>query len=180
MRLPPFLSGSLLSVFALCALSAQSVSQASSAQASGVQQVWLWPLEGERSIRLDYQAPLTEYGRGHRGIDLSADIGQDVRAPATGIVTYAGGVAGRRVLSLRVGDYLLSFEPLATQLSEGDVVVRGQTLGTVATGSHCDECLHVGVRHRGLYLSPMKFLVTLPRARLEAWDDEHWASIPEQ
>lgn len=195
MRPPSFLTGSLLSLFAMCSLTAITVAHAQVAQAQvaqtqvpqtqvaqavGAEQMWLWPVDGEKSIRLEYQAPVTEYGRGHRGIDLPVDAGQEVRAPATGIVTYAGSLAGRGVLSLRVGEYLVSFEPLTASVGEGEVVVRGQVIGTVGTGSHCDECLHVGVRRTGLYLSPMKLLGSLPRASLELWDDAHWASVPSE
>ena len=177
MRPSHFLAGTLLSLFALCSLSVASLAQAQVAHAAGAEQVWLWPVEGEHSIRLEYQAPVTEYGRGHRGIDIPADAGQEVHAPATGIVTYAGTISDRGVLSLRVGDYLVSFEPVTAVVTEGDVVVRGAVLGTVGTGSHCDECVHVGVRRNGLYLSPLKLLGSLPRAKLEVWSDEHWASL---
>lgn len=183
MRPPNLLVGSLLSVFALCSLSALSLGQAHAAhaqleQATGAEQVWLWPVDGEHSIRLNYQAPVTEYSRGHRGIDLPVDIGQEVRAPAAGIVTYAGNLAGRGVLTLTVGDYLVSFEPITPLVSEGDVVLRGAVVGSVGSGSHCDECLHVGVRRKGLYLSPVKLLESLPKAKLETWSDEHWANLP--
>ena len=176
MRPSHFLAGTLLSLFALCSLSVASLAQAQVAHAAGAEQVWLWPVEGEHSIRLEYQAPVTEYGRGHRGLDIPVDTGQEVHAPATGIVTYAGTISDRGVLSLRVGDYLVSFEPVTAMVTEGDVVVRGAVLGTVGTGSHCDECVHVGVRRNGLYLSPVKLLGSLPRAKLEVWSDEHWAS----
>lgn len=186
MRPPTFLTGSLLSLFAICSITVVSTTQAQLAQAqvshvaqvAGAEPVWLWPTDGEHSIRLEYQAPATEYGRGHRGIDLPADVGQDVRAPASGIVTFVGNLAGRGVLSIRVGDYLVSYEPLEASVVEGDVVTRGQLLGKVGSGSHCDSCLHVGVRRRGLYLSPMKLFGSLPRANLELWDDAHWASLP--
>lgn len=185
MRPPTLFTGSLLSLFALCSLTILSITHAQGAQAqganiAGAEQVWLWPIEGEHSVRLDYQAPLTEYGRGHRGIDLPVDVGQEVRSPATGIVSYTGMLAGRGVVSLRVGDYVLSFEPLIGAVAEGDVVLRGQVVGTVGTGSHCDECLHVGLRRRGLYLSPMKLLGSLPRASLETWDDTHWVNLPSE
>lgn len=177
MRPPHFVAGTLLSVFALCSLSVASLAHTQVAHATGAEQVWLWPVEGEHSIRLEYQAPITEYARGHRGVDLPVDVGQEVLAPATGIVSYAGTLAGRGVLSLRVGDYLVSFEPLNSAVAEGDVVIRGAVLGTVGTGSHCDECMHVGVRRNGLYLSPMKLLESLPTSKLEVWSDEHWASL---
>lgn len=177
MRPPHFLAGTLISLFALCSLCVATLAQAQVARAAGAEPSWLWPIDGEHSIRLEYQAPVTEFGRGHRGIDLPVDTGQEVRAPATGIVTYAGTVAGRGVLSLRVGEYLVSFEPVTAVVSEGDVVVRGAVLGTVGTGSHCDECVHVGVRRNELYLSPLKLLGSLPQARLEMWSDEHWARL---
>ena len=181
MRSLTFLTGSLLSLTLVTAIAAVSLGAGQVASATALvspreqlEQVWLWPLEGEHSIRLGYQAPVTEYARGHRGIDLPADVGQQILAPAAGIVTYTGELAGRGVLSIRYGEYLLSFESLASAVTEGDAVVRGQVLGTVTAGTHCDECLHVGLRRKGLYLSPLKVLGSLPKARLEAWDGAHW------
>lgn len=178
MRSLRILVTSLFGLLAAITLAGVTLAAAPAALASSAELSWLWPVEGEHSIRLDYQAPATEYGRGHRGIDLPVDVGQDVRAPASGIVTYVGNLAGRGVLSIHVGEYLLSFEPLEASVAEGDVVTRGQMLGKVGSGSHCDACLHVGVRRNGLYLSPMKLLESLPKAKLEAWSDEHWASLP--
>lgn len=180
MRIVRVLSHSVLSLLIVSGLSTALMSSPVSAHATSLAPdvPWLWPVEGEHSIRLDYQAPLTEYSRGHRGIDLAADVGREVRAPAAGIITFAGAIAGRGVLSMRVDSLLLSFEAVSPVVSEGDEVFRGQVIATVAIGSHCDECLHVGVRRNGLYLSPLRFLTRVPLSNLELWNDEHWAHLP--
>ena len=50
----------------------------------------------------------------------------------------------------------------------GEAVARGQPVGIVAEGGHCDGgCLHLGTRVDGAYVNPMRFL--RPRPELEPW-----------
>ena len=113
----------------------------------GCRPLLLWPLAGA-DILERFDGPEEPWLPGHRGIDLSAGEGAAIRAPDDGTVSFAGDVAGKRVVSLRHGDYVSSFEPAATGLAVGSAVRRGQELGSVASGSdHCDgRCLHWGVR----------------------------------
>lgn len=99
------------------------------------------------------------YRAGHRGVDLLAPQGSRVIAPESGEVTFAGTVVDRPVLSLLIsGRYLLSVEPVVTQLQPGDRVRRGETLGTVQGVGHCAaSCVHLGVREDGMYLNPVRF-----------------------
>ena len=91
-----------------------------------------------------------------------------MRSPADGVVTFAGVVVDRPVLTLDVGDDLLvSFEPLEAAVVMGQGVARGEVIGRVSQGGHCGaECLHVGVRLRGAYISPLLFFDRVPRAVL--------------
>lgn len=129
---------------------------------------WQWPVEAPRVVLREFLAPPTRYSAGHRGIDLEADAGRAVFAPADGVVSFSGTVVDRPVLSLRHdGDLLSSYEPLASSLAKGEAVARGQLLGVVAEGGHCDgRCVHLGVRLRGEYVSPMLLLGGVPRAVL--------------
>jgi len=113
-------------------------------------------------------APQSEYSAGHRGIDLRASPGLTVTAPAAGTVHFVGTVVDRPVLTLRhPGGLLSSYEPLDSGLAEGAVVARGEAIGTVGRGGHCDgSCLHLGVRLDGSYVSPLAYLGGIPRAVL--------------
>lgn len=130
--------------------------------------LWAWPVAAPHPIVRPYLAPATPYAAGHRGIDIRAPAGAEVRAPADGVVHFAGVVVDRPVLSLdHGGSVLSSYEPVTTTLQEGDIVRRGQPIGTLESG-HCaaDACLHVGVRISGEYVSPLLFLGGQPRAVL--------------
>src|SRR5690554_4726087 len=99
--------------------------------AEGAVTLWRWPVDGTRMLMRPYIAPATPYGPGHRGIDVgaSSDV---VYAPADGVVHFAGTVVDRPVLSIRHGGGLLSsFEPVTTERAAGDVVQRGDRIGTL-------------------------------------------------
>ncbi|MFF1633747.1 murein hydrolase activator EnvC family protein [Leifsonia sp. NPDC058248] len=128
---------------------------------------WLWPI-APPSLSRGFEAPPTPYAAGHRGIDLRAAPGSPVAAPSGATVRFTGVVVDRPVLTLdHGGGVLSSYEPVATELSVGDVVAAGAALGTVATGGHCAAvCLHIGVRVDGEYVSPLLFFDRVPRAVL--------------
>ncbi len=130
--------------------------------------LWAWPIASPHPIARPYLAPATPYAAGHRGVDIRAGEGAEVRAPADGVVHFAGVVVGRPVLSIdHGGGVLSSYEPVETSLQEGDAVVRGQVVG-ILRGGHCATatCLHFGVRIHGQYVSPLLFLGGQPRAVL--------------
>lgn len=129
---------------------------------------WLWPIDGPRVLVQPYRAPAHAYGAGHRGIDLSAPPGTPVRAPADGVVAFAGTVVDRPLLTIDHGDgHVSTFEPVAASLSPGDPVAAGDTIGTVATGGHvAASSVHVGVRRDGEYINPMLLFGEVDRAVL--------------
>lgn len=129
---------------------------------------WLWPLPPPHPIARPFEAPPSAYAAGHRGIDLPAREGDPVFAPADGVVSFSGTVAGRPVLSIsHPGDLISTVEPVLAGVAEGDHVAAGQRVGLVASGGHCaDACLHFGVRLHGRYVSPMLVLGGVPRAVL--------------
>jgi len=130
--------------------------------------LWSWPVSGTAIVRA-YLAPATPYAAGHRGLDLAAEAGSEVRSPADGIVWFAGRVVDRPVLSIRHADGLLSsFEPVEAVVAAGDPVERGQLVGHLAgAGWHCaSPCLHLGARVDGEYVNPLLFLGGLPRSVL--------------
>ena len=134
---------------------------------------WNWPVDPPHVIVRPYIAPRTPYSAGHRGIDLAAPTGT-VYAPADGVVHFAGTVVDRPVLSIeQPGGVLTSYEPVATTLTAGATVERGEVIGTVVPGHCASLCLHFGVRVHGDYASPLAWLggiepaVLLPTRRPE-------------
>lgn len=129
---------------------------------------WGWPLAGTPAVIKRFDPPAKPWLAGHRGVDLSAAQGSLVLAPVAGVVSFAGIVAGRPVLTLTTATGLkLSFEPVAALLHAGEPVRRAQVLGTLAGPTHCGapptggSCLHWGVRREQRYLNPLQFLLDL-------------------
>jgi murein DD-endopeptidase MepM/ murein hydrolase activator NlpD len=123
----------------------------------------LWPVEGQITgsfgERID---PFNGEGAFHSGVDISANVGSPVIAPADGTVTFADflGGYGRAVnidhghgVSTRYG-HLASFAVAA-----GQYIHRGDTIGYVglsgrSTGPH----LHYEVRINDTPVNPYKYL----------------------
>lgn len=111
-----------------------------------------------------FRAPPGPYAAGHRGVDLAAEAGDPVLAPAAGRVLFAGQVAGRPLVVLvHAGGVRTTYEPVAPSVAVGDRVAAGEVLGAVvAAGSHClpVTCLHWGARTGGggRYVDPMALL----------------------
>lgn len=163
----------LIRIFASCTLAFVGVLCVNPTSASAERAGWQWPVSGERSIIRDYDAPSSAYAAGHRGIDLPVTVGTNVVAPVESVVSFAGVIAGRGILTLRTGDIQISFEAVDAHVHEGDHVTAGEVIATSSTGTHC-ECLHVGVRKAGAYLSPMAYFSNIAPAVLQAWDDRLW------
>ncbi|TFD16534.1 M23 family metallopeptidase [Cryobacterium sp. TMT2-10] len=136
--------------------------------ATSVAGTWSWPLVPPHPVVEGFRAPASEYADGHRGLDLQAIPGTAVFAPYDGVVSFAGVVVDRPVLSLaHAGDVVSTVEPVAAIVGAGERVAAGQLLGHVAAGGHCaDRCLHLGLRQHGRYVSPLLYLGGVPRAVL--------------
>ena len=134
------------------------------------------PIVGS-SVVNQYRQSETPYSAGHRGVDYEVVLVQGVFAPADGTVHFVGQVVNRQLISLDHGQELISaFEPVCSQLSEGESVVSGQLIGEVCEGEasydpHCDSniCVHFSVRKNGEYLSPLWFTSELTPSRLLPW-----------
>ena len=128
---------------------------------------WGWPLVGKPLVVRAFDPPAQPWLAGHRGVDLAATQGSAVLAPASGTVTFSGVVVNRSVVTIAVDNGLrLSFEPVVSPLKAGDLVVRGQEIGTAEGPTHCDgsaatSCLHWGVRRGDDYLDPLQFILDL-------------------
>ncbi|MGV9313117.1 peptidoglycan DD-metalloendopeptidase family protein [Streptomyces sp. NPDC003691] len=131
----------------------------------------VWPLPRPRIVR-EWLPPATPYGPGHRGVDLAAAPGTEVRAAGSGRISFAGRIAGRGVLTLTLdgtGDPPLrtTYEPVDPLLPAGSRVTAGRPLARLsAAPRHCAEhCLHWGLLRARDYLDP-RTLLHRPRSRL--------------
>jgi murein DD-endopeptidase MepM/ murein hydrolase activator NlpD len=146
------------------------------ASAGVLSYTWIWPVDAPHRVIREYMAPTTEYGPGHRGIDIEVAPGTSVRAPAAGRVLFSGTVAGRGVLTIEhPNDVVSTIEPIHASVTAGDVVSAGDIVGVVAPpdvvweASHVCSCVHLGARYRGAYVSPRTLLGQARTAVLKPW-----------
>jgi murein DD-endopeptidase MepM/ murein hydrolase activator NlpD len=120
---------------------------------------WTWPLLPRPHVLARFDPPEVRWGAGHRGVDLDAQVGQDVLAPTDAVVTFSGMVVDRGVLVLdTAGGLRTTFEPVEPAMVVGTPVVRGDVVARVAaTPGHCAPatCLHWGVLDGERYLDPL-------------------------
>ncbi len=102
--------------------------------------------------------PSTGYA-GHWGVDIAAQPGSEVRAPDSGVVTFAGRVAGMRSVTIRMGDGLrVSLSYLSSiEVSAGERVRAGTVVGRSGL-AHGEPALHVSTRIGGTYVDPIEYL----------------------
>ncbi|MFT2706475.1 murein hydrolase activator EnvC family protein [Clavibacter zhangzhiyongii] len=130
---------------------------------------WSWPVDPPHVVTRPFEAPTTPYGPGHRGIDVAADPGAEVRAVADGTVSFAGVVVDRPVVSVQhAGGLVSSVEPVVPSVAAGDVVRAGQVIGTVAGEPRHEPSggVHLGARLHGEYVDPAPLLAALRHAVL--------------
>lgn len=104
------------------------------------------------------------FGPGHRGIDLATTPGSPVRAPGTGLVTFAGTVVDARWVTVDLGWVRATVGPLETVgVTRGERVTAGQTVGTSGR-AHDLAALHLSTRIGQRYVDPLR--LTRPRVSL--------------
>ena len=139
-----------------------TLAAAAGAGAGAVTLTYAPPLDPPVTVMHAFDAPPAPWAAGHRGVDLAASDGAPVLAPAGGIVTFAGPVAGRPVVVVSHPDgRRSSLEPVIGSVPVGEPVTGGQLVGTLADiATHCAprRCLHWGVRDGETYLDPMSLL----------------------
>lgn len=103
-------------------------------------------------------APAGRY-EGHWGIDYSVPVGTPVHSPASGLVTFAGSVAGMRTVTVEpVPGFKVSVSYLAEVfVKTGDRVARGEVLGLAGT-PHGSPGVHLSTRIEGRYVDPWSLL----------------------
>ena len=115
---------------------------------------WRWPSEGK--VTRTYSSNV------HKGIDLSGDRGDPVRAVASGKVVYAGtGVTGYgSLLIIKHNDTYLSAYGHNERLlvSENTSVTAGQQIATMGSSGTDSVKLHFELRRRGKPVDPLTLL----------------------
>lgn len=116
---------------------------------------WLPPVTPVH-VRAQFDAPNPDWLPGHRGVDFAVATGTAIRAPALGVVSYAGLVADKPVVTIDHGRIRTTYEPAVATVPLGHVVVAGELFAEVSTGGHCQfDCLHWGARIGDRYLDPL-------------------------
>lgn len=123
---------------------------------------YVWPTGGPAPVVEAFDPPAVVWGRGHRGVDLAAPAGSQVLSAGDGVVVFAGMVAGRPVVSVDHADGIrTTYEPVEAGVTAGQVVGRGQVIGTLLPGHRDDgvDALHWGARTGPkTYVNPLRLL----------------------
>ena len=84
----------------------------------------------------------------HTGIDIKADVGDEVRAIKGGKVVYAqpDTTWGGYIVIEHPGPYTSTYEHLSPVVSEGDAVLAGQKIGIIVDSDNYVPHLHLQVR----------------------------------
>lgn len=132
---------------------------------------WVAPVGPPTRILRAFDRPVPNWLPGHRGVDLAATHGQQVKAAGPGLVLWSGTIAGRGVVVVSHSNGLrTTYEPVSGAVTTGQAVKSGQLIGTIEAGqSHCGGpiwCLHWGLRRGRDYLNPL-LLLGLGRPRLK-------------
>lgn len=104
-----------------------------------------------------------DFWSGHLGIDIAAGLGTAVWAADTGVVIYAGAIAGGYGNMIMI-DHGNGYQTLYAHLSSikvqcGQSVARGQLIGLAgSTGNSTGPHLHFEVRYEGGFINPWKVL----------------------
>ena len=146
----------VLLAFGLVAL-AHRTAHAATSPATGS---WLWPIEGR--IARGFAPPTTPFSAGHRGIDIDAAFGTPVRAPANGVVSFTGFVAGELFVTIDHGDGYRSTDSWLGQslVKKGQAVKAGDVVALSGRGHPelPEDQLHFGVRLGDNYIDPLTVL----------------------
>lgn len=136
--------------------------------------VGVWPLQPTPRVVRALDPPDSTFGAGHRGVDLAGTLGEVVHSALPGRVTFAARLAGRGVVVVDHGSTRTTYEPVSASAKVGDVVARGQPIGTLElAGSHCLPlaCLHWGWKRGSTYLDPLLLVGGGPIVLLPLWRD---------
>lgn len=103
---------------------------------------------------IDGYSPSGQFG-GHWGVDYHANLGDAVHAPVSGIVTFAGSVAGMQTITIQpVTGFKVSVSYLnGIDVKPGDYVRRGLRVGRAGVEDGVPG-VHLSTRIGGRYVDP--------------------------
>ena len=124
----------------------------------------LWPPEGQVTSRFGpTTAPITGPPQHHTGVDIAAPPGTPIRAPAAGVVTFAGTLPGYgNVIVLTHGFGFKTFygHNQRNVVAKGAHITRGQQIAAVGnTGYSTGAHLHYEVLLNDAPHDPLKYIV---------------------
>jgi hypothetical protein len=112
---------------------------------------WTWPVEGP--VMQQFSLGGDPYAAGqHRGIDIGAPAGARVRAPAAGLVSFAGSVPrGGLTVTIRTDDgWAVTLVHLGTvAVDRGEQILEGDVVGVVGPSGEPEQeapYVHLGAR----------------------------------
>lgn len=139
-----------------------SAPTAAGSRSPGTVPAFQWPLPGEPPVVRRFDPPPQPWLPGHRGVDLAAAVGKPVLAAGDGVVTFAGAVAGRPVLTVtHAAGLRTTYEPVHSDVEVGTPVLTGMPIGRLWAGHPgcaAAACLHWGLRRGDTYLDPLALL----------------------
>ena len=148
---------------------------------------YAWPVEGP--VLRPFEEPPSPYEAGHRGIDIGAAFGTPFVAAESGVVAFAGWIAGSLFVSVDHPDGVrTTYSWLSEALvSPGQEVTKGEVLGHTGQGhpGSIESHLHFGARVGTEYIDPMYLLAgtsvagIIHLAPLEDSDPPPTAPVPE-
>lgn len=117
---------------------------------------WAWPVQGPLLSRFQSNGSL------NKGIDIAGQLGQPVKAAASGAVVYAGrGLLGYGEMIIVKHDetYLSAYAHNSKLLvSEGDQVKVGQVIAEMGSSGTDRVKLHFEIRRKGQPVDPLSYL----------------------
>ncbi len=124
-----------------------------------------WPCPSSGTISSGFgsrESPTEGASSYHKGIDIAAPTGSKVIAAAGGkvvIATYSASAGNYIMISHGSGTYTVYMHMSSLNVSEGDEVSQGDTIGAVgSTGYSTGPHLHFGIRKNGSYVDPESYL----------------------
>src|SRR5439155_23466316 len=128
---------------------------------------WTWPADGLVLQPFTFD-PAHPYAAGqHRGIDVAGEVGSTVRAPAGGMVTFAGTVptSGRSVTIETPDGWSVTLTHLGSfVVKKGATVAEGDGVGTIGPSTEpevTEPHVHLGIRRTAEaqgYVDPLGLL----------------------
>ena len=124
----------------------------------------IWPVRGFISSGFGWRInPITGGKEMHEGVDIATQLGNPIKAPSNGIISYAGwetGYGNTVIIDHGYGITTLYGHMSKIEVKNGEIVKRGQVIGLVGdTGFSTGPHVHYEVRINGIPVNPMRYLV---------------------